>query len=441
MEKLHIFKPNEIRNYKFTTEQYINLEMEYNRYIMYKNMIKNIENTLKNNNKYDNKYDNKYENNKKNYENKNIIDRFILECINYGISPFINNKISNLSISGIGEIDSIDFTGDNMELLKHNIFFNTCLESPENLYSKIFYNKMTSEYNEKNIKLSPLKHIELENIILETHKNFQLKNKFISKNAFNTTLYKTGYFNNITCSLNLVNNNTFIIQYRDYIKVINYSRYSRLIKNYNRPFPYDLILMVLRYALFDCSTQQWSIGNNLYDNLSQMLDISFEMFASPLNFNMPMYCSIFEDTDKMFGSIGSFYNLTVSKLLNQNIKGVIYNPPYLPILMANTNKICINMLSQMDSLNEDFTIISFLPYWIDADYIKNFIENKYVIKYKKVNKGDYVLQEKDKGKIIKGTFDLLVVLLNTKKNLSREYDLHITFNKIITIMMNDNNEL
>jgi hypothetical protein len=154
---------------------------------------------------------------------------------------------------------------------------------------------------------------------------------------------------------------------------------------------------------------------------------------------MPMYCSIFEDTDKMFGSIGSFYNLTVSKLLNQNIKGVIYNPPYLPILMANTNKICINILSQMDSLNEDFTIISFLPYWIDADYIKNFIENKYVIKYKKVNKGDYVLQEKDKGKIIKGTFDLLVVLLNTKKNLSREYDLHITFNKIITIMMNDIN--
>jgi len=66
MEKLHIFKPNEIRNYKFTTEQYINLEMEYNRYMMYKNMNKNIENTLKlNNDNYENKYNNNYYTNRK----------------------------------------------------------------------------------------------------------------------------------------------------------------------------------------------------------------------------------------------------------------------------------------------------------------------------------------------------------------------------------------
>ena len=156
--------------------------------------------------------------------------------------------------------------------------------------------------------------------------------------------YKLSAFADISCSIYVSENDNYIIKYRNYTKMINYKRYSKLIKNYDRPFPYDFIKMILRYAIFDTSNQQWSIGINLYENISYLFDISFEMFASPLNFNMNMFCSIFLDTDKIFGSIGSFYNLSIECLLNQNIKGVFYNPPYLPILMNHTTKICLNLL-------------------------------------------------------------------------------------------------
>jgi hypothetical protein len=105
------------------------------------------------------------------------------------------------------------------------------------------------------------------------------------------------------------------------------------------------------------------------------------MFASPLNFNMNMFCSIFLDTDKIFGSVGSFYNLSIDRLLNQNIKGVFFNPPYLPILMNYTTKICINLLEKMENENTDFTVISFLPNWADADYIQLFLQSKYLITF------------------------------------------------------------
>jgi hypothetical protein len=164
------------------------------------------------------------------------------------------------------------------------------------------------------------------------------------------------------------------------------------------------------------SNQQWSIGINLYDNIGELFDISFEMFASPLNFNMNMFCSIFHDTDRTFGSVGSFYNLSHDTILNQNIKGVFFNPPYLPILMKNCTQKCILLLNEMEKLSSDFTIISFLPNWADADYITSFIASKYVVCYKIISKGDYILHEKDKGKLIKGTFELLVIIMNSKKN-------------------------
>lgn len=416
MDKLYFFKPNESKSFKFTLDQYVNLEKEYIRYTIYKELTKNIENILY-----------LYNNSRKLYENKNIVDRFILEYINYGISPHIEN-IDNHSDC---EYEC------NMDELSLRLFFNKDILDCITLQNSIFFQKMLNEYNEKNIKLTQNQINKLIKCILD------MQNKFIHDyNLLNTNKHKINYFNNITCFIyldNNTNNDKYIIKYRDYHKIITYSRYAKLIKNYDRPFPYDIIRMILRYAIFDSSNQQWSIGKNLYDNISELYDINFEMFASPLNFNMNMFCSIYHDSDRIFGSLGSFYNLTIDKLLNQNINGVFYNPPYLPILMNNTTNICIKILNEMSQKNKDFTIISFLPAWLDADYIQRFITSKYTISHRVIQKGNYVLHEKDKGKIIIGTFDLLFIIMNSNKNkLSSDKIEHIkqTFNNII-IMMKD----
>lgn len=226
---------------------------------------------------------------------------------------------------------------------------------------------------------------------------------------------KPGYFSNITCSLLVTDSENYIITYRGYSKVINFKRYARLIRNYDRPFPFDIVRMLLRYAIFDMSNQQWSIGITLYDEISAQLDIGFEMFASPLNFNMNMFCSLFLDTDKTFGSVGSFYNITVDKLLNLGLRGVFYNPPYLPLLMATTTRMCIQLLDKMRELAVDFTVVSFLPNWVDASYIQDFLDSRYTVFHQMIPKGQYVLHEKDKGKLIKGTFDLLFIVMNSRR--------------------------
>lgn len=427
MNKLHIFKQNDVKSFKFNTEQYINLEIEYNRYIIYKELVKHIENIFKLN-EVSNEYSNR-----KIYENKNIIDRFILECINHGISPKLNSiidskteqKLDNnldakLCIVNINNINSVNTGIDNLgdisefdcvNALNAYLFFNKNINTFENLRKCVYFKKMINEYHEKKIKITSERISKLERTIIDAQSKFINMNRILMMNR-----NKVNAFQNISCNIFVSNEDNYIIKYRNYTKVINFKRYANLIHNYDRPFPYDIIRMILRYSIFDTSNQQWSIGIKLYDNISNLFDIGFEMFASPLNFNMNMFCSIFLDTDKIFGSVGSFYNLSIDRLLNQNIKGVFFNPPYLPILMNYTTKICINLLENMENENIDFTVISFLPNWADADYIQLFLQSKYLINYKIVNKGDYILHEKDKGKLIRGTFELLVIIMNSKKN-------------------------
>lgn len=435
VDKLPIFKTNDLKKFKFTIEQYVLLEIEYNRNTIYKELVKNIENILKINDNH-----NDYLNtNRKLYENKNILDRFILECINDGISPNINinnnpqpeNMVSTILTDTNGNMSS-GLNEPEMNVLYRYLLFNKKMGFLDELRDCVYYKKMISEYNEKKIKVSPEKIIKIERAIMEAHNKFINVNNLlvINKNKLNV-------FQDINCNILVTAGDKYIITYRNYSKVINFKRYAKLIKNYDRPFPYDILRMILRYSIFDTSNQQWSIGINLYENIGNIFDISFEMFASPLNFNMNMFCSIFLDTDKVFGSVGSFYNLTVDKILNQNIRGVFFNPPYLPILMNYTTKICIQFLEKMEKENIDFTIVSFLPNWADADYIKLFLKSNYLVSSRVVNKGDYILHEKDKGKLIRGTFELLVIVMNSKKSKwdnSRSAYFQEGFNNILKIM-------
>ena len=156
-----------------------------------------------------------------------------------------------------------------------------------------------------------------------------------------------------------------------------------------------------------------------------------------------MFSSIFYDTDHIFGSLGSFYNLDVEKFLNQNIKGVFFNPPYLPLLMSKCTIQCLNILDEMNTLGIDFTIVSFLPNWDDADYLKNFVSSKYTVESRIVNKGKYILHEKDKGKLINGTFDLLVIVLNSMKmfwNNQKKSEITLGIDKIVQIMKQESRD-
>ena len=442
MSVLPLFKNNETKNFKFTQEQYIVLETEYERYNCYLELLKRFDTIYKLKDSFD------YTNHKR-YEIKNIIDRFILECINHGISPEIYSS-SNIQ-ELIPKMESMEQT----TYLNNYLFFNPLLETIWNgngnvnrninnelgaMCKTIYYNKMLQELKEKHFYVNPENVMKINKAFYDCHKAFSAIRQRLLNNPTKISADCSITYLVIHDPKSSPKNPTtledFVIRYKNYYKTINATRYLNLIKNYDKPFPFDILRVLLRYAIFDTSSQQWSIGMNLYEEISELFNISFEMFASPLNFNMNRFCSLFIDTDKVFGSFGSFYNITCEKLLNQNIKGVFYNPPYCPILMTHTTKICINLLSEMEYNNVDFNIISFLPNWADAEYIIDFVKAKYTVSTKVIPKGQYFIHEKDKGKVIKGSFDLLILHLNSMKNRKTPAEIDVlqrNFNQIIKL--------
>jgi len=216
MNKLHIFKQNDVKSFKFNTEQYINLEIEYNRYIVYKELVKHIENVFKLN-EFANEYSNR-----KIYENKNIIDRFILECINHGISPKLNNIIEkkldnnaennldaklcsdniNIMNSRIDNLNDVEY----IDALNGMLFFNKNINTIENLRKCVYFKKMINEYNEKKIKITSERILKLERTIIEAQSKFININRILMLNR-----NKASAFQNIDCSIFVSDEDNYII--------------------------------------------------------------------------------------------------------------------------------------------------------------------------------------------------------------------------------------
>jgi hypothetical protein len=391
-------------------------------------------------------YDNK--NNKRRYEHKNIVDRFIIECINDGL-------MNNCDIE--------------------NLFFNNVLESKEQLIAKTYYKKMISEYIEKKIYINQyiasaindtfaFAHIKFKELIkttktiieqTEIEKVQESINCSIVSNSNNSNSNNNNSNNNINNnsstdvgnvggstvvnfnSPRTLNNhaNHYIIKYRDYTKKLCIARYEKLAGIATN---FDVVRMLLRYSIFDSSSQQWSFGVNLYECIGELYDINIEMFASPLNNNMPHYCSIFNDTDIPFRSLCNFNELSTNMLTTNNIKGAYFNPPYITLMMDKSIDKCLQILDEMERSNYDFTLISFLPNWLDAPYINRFLQSKYIVSYKSMKKGDYIIQEKDTGHIIRGnSFEILVVIMNSIVSVEKKKEIDNNFKGMIKYMIDE----
>jgi hypothetical protein len=70
-----------------------------------------------------------------------------------------------------------------------------------------------------------------------------------------------------------------------------------------------LYCVVARYEAFAGNTSglQGALPHHVFDALERVCGVNQECFASPLNCHFPVYCSAFPDTDKWFGSRGSFF--------------------------------------------------------------------------------------------------------------------------------------
>ena len=68
-----------------------------------------------------------------------------------------------------------------------------------------------------------------------------------------------------------------------------------------------VLSVLLRYAALGAHGYQAALCADGFETLRSALGCTFECFASPLNCRYPSYCSAFADTDRFFGSLGSFF--------------------------------------------------------------------------------------------------------------------------------------
>jgi len=97
-----------------------------------------------------------------------------------------------------------------------------------------------------------------------------------------------------------------------------------------------------------------ALTEQVFQFLHDKFGIEMECFASPFNAHYGSFCSAFEDTDRWFGSFGSFFDFSPAAGSYE------WNPPYLEDLMEDGAKRLLRLLQES---KEPLSFFIVLPNW------------------------------------------------------------------------------
>jgi hypothetical protein len=194
-----------------------------------------------------------------------------------------------------------------------------------------------------------------------------------------------------------------VISYKKYNRKISPERLKKL-RELAPTRDEEIVLAAIRYSCLLPRGQQWHVPSKVYQKLMKEYSISLEGFASPFNFNVPKFCSIFPEKDKVFGSIGNFFN---TKLTNQR---AVINPPFIENILNEVADKCIAECTSGDPSESDTFLIIITPAWKDASYHVKLSKIAHVISHKA---GSYYYE--NEGTKIPAKFDSTWFILSSKK--------------------------
>lgn len=118
-----------------------------------------------------------------------------------------------------------------------------------------------------------------------------------------------------------------------------------------RDFLCDVVATCLRYQALDGGGFQCALPPPVFECLAQLWGVSCEGFASPLNchFGAARYFSAFADTDRRFGSLGSFFDGRRDALARGSFE---LNPPFSAELYGALAARCASLLDAADAAGE-----------------------------------------------------------------------------------------
>lgn len=121
----------------------------------------------------------------------------------------------------------------------------------------------------------------------------------------------------------------------------------------------QIALMILRYQCLVPRGNHWNIPLKFYKHIYEHEGVRLEGFSSPLNSQLTLiaddvnFCSLFPDTDEVFGSIGSFFDLDYEP------ESISFNPPYTEYIINEGIKKTLTW--------KNTKVIYNLPHWTNME--------------------------------------------------------------------------
>jgi hypothetical protein len=129
----------------------------------------------------------------------------------------------------------------------------------------------------------------------------------------------------------------------------------------------DVLRMILRYDIILGRGQQWGLPRAHFDALYDRLGVRNEGYASPLNSRLlekpeGKFCSLFPDTDVVFGSLGGFFQVTFA----EHPGNWQVNPVFIAsILDASANKVIAELKAAAEA-KKLILVVFLMPAWEDT---------------------------------------------------------------------------
>jgi hypothetical protein len=322
-----------------------------------------------------------------------LLKNFIKSCLkNLGEKTFSHKKnytrtITNMLSSWLFTLYQNDSSNSNSDDIKDPFF-------PTNYLQNDFIIERTlldycSLYNIQNIN------IKINNIIKDLHFSYEhildkFNNHINTNNPVEIIVNKEEIYydrNNKKIkfyNFKLINIEDSIYICKKLINIINnimipVEQYDFMSLNYNgkEELKDTLVWIILfRYQLLSSNNNQLAVLPKIYKQMEKDFDLSVECFASSINTTSKYYCSLYQDIEQYFGSIGNFFNLIP-------IKGTFsFNPPYQYDIITNgVNKI----FDHLKNTTEKLTFIITIPIWdnVGKEYMSKYMveNNNNIINY------------------------------------------------------------
>jgi hypothetical protein len=129
---------------------------------------------------------------------------------------------------------------------------------------------------------------------------------------------------------------------------------------YGRRFLQALASLLLRYQALDGGGFQCAIPPPVFASLRKLWGVEHECFASPLNATLGAgkFFSAFPDTDRAFGSEGSFFDVAATRLMRCG--SFQLNPPFSTELYAAIAKRCHALLETAEASGKALAFVLIL---------------------------------------------------------------------------------